>query len=239
MIAHERLVEEVTARARLTGTGEAVRVVRVTLAALARRLEEPARQRLRQALPGPERDAATSATVPATERSVAALLREVGRNLDASAERARHLTRSVLSLLAAGDKELGREVRDGLPAEFAELFSAPEADPERRHPATNAPAPLTREELDSALRRRPQWNADGNRLLRTVALPEDRLPPLLRRIDQVAREINHHPEYQRSTDGVTFALRTHSVDAVTALDLDLADRIDAAVSAVGSGGHPG
>lgn len=40
-------------------------------------------------------------------------------------------------------------------------------------------------------------------------------------------------------DGVTFVLYTRSVDAVTALDIELADRIDAAITAVGSGGRPG
>lgn len=238
MITHERLVEEVAARAHLDGTAEAGRVVRVTLAALSHRLEMPQRQRLRQAVPGPERDAAL-ATVPPTDGGRVEYAQEIGRHLGTPPERASFLARTVLSYLAQEDAGLGQELRDSLPAEFAELFSVPELYPERRHAATDAPAPLTPEELEAELRRRPQWGGDLHQLVRTAALPGDRIPPLLNQVGKDSRELNHRCEHESDDSGITFRLRTRSVDAVTPLDLALADRIDAAIAAVGSGGRPG
>ncbi|MCF6526610.1 DUF2267 domain-containing protein [Streptomyces sp. JJ36] len=237
MIVHERLVEEVAAQARLTDE-EALRVLRVTLAALTHRLEMPQRRRLRSAVPGPERDAAL-ATVPPARGGPAELWEEIGRNLGVPPERARHLARIVMSQVDAGEPDLTRELRESLPADFAELFTAPEERTARDNPATQAPAPLSREELDAALRRRPEWSGDAHGLTRTVSLPEDRLPPLLNQVDRDARDLRHTCERERTGGGVTFVLRTRSVDAVTAVDLDLADRIDDAVAAVGSGGRPG
>jgi pterin-4a-carbinolamine dehydratase/uncharacterized protein (DUF2267 family) len=238
MITHEPLVEHVAAQARLSGTDEAARVVKVTLAALAHQLEVPRRQRLRQALPGPERDAAM-VTVPPAGGGATELAREIGHNLETPPEHARYLVRTVLSEIAEADPELGQVLREGLPPDCASLFQAPEPYPERMHAATVAPAPLTTAELATELRRRPQWSGTSHHLTRTVALPADRLPPLLNQINKDSRALNHRCDHEQTDDGITFFLHTRSVDAVTALDLELADRIDAAVTAVGSGGRPG
>ncbi|MGN9795916.1 4a-hydroxytetrahydrobiopterin dehydratase [Streptomyces sp. OZ13] len=87
--------------------------------------------------------------------------------------------------------------------------------------------------------RRPAWSGDTGRLTRTVALPEDRLPPLVDAVRRAGADLSHRADWELTGDGVVFSLRTRSVDAVTRLDLELADRIDAAVEAVGSGGRPG
>ncbi|MEU1889584.1 DUF2267 domain-containing protein [Streptomyces pristinaespiralis] len=238
MIAHERLTGEVSRRAHLAGVDEATRVIRVVVGTLAHRLEMPQRRRLREALPGPERDAAY-ATVPAAGDAATDLLAEAGRHLDAPPERALFLAQTVLGGIAEADPELGRELRDHLPDDYAALFSPPRVDPERMHPATDAPAPLTTEELAAELARRPQWRVDGGRLTRTVSLPKDRLPPLLGAVERAARDLRHQADVHEEDDGVTFTLCTRSVDAVTGLDLELADRVDAVVGEVGSGGHPG
>ncbi|GAA4934388.1 DUF2267 domain-containing protein [Streptomyces coeruleoprunus] len=238
MITHERLTEDVARRGHLSGSDETVRVIRVVLGALAHRLDMPQRRRLREAMPGPERDAA-QATVPASSSGVTDLLAEVGRHLDAPPERALFLAQAVVSRIAEEDPDLGRELGEHLPDDFAPLFAPPEPHPERAHSAADAPAPLTEEELAAELGRRPQWSSDGRRLTRAVALPEDRFPPLLNAVERAARDVNHRADWKRTDDGMAFTLYTRSVDAVTRLDLELADRIDAAVAAVGSGGHPG
>lgn len=237
MLTQERLLEDVADRARLP-SDDALPVIKVTLASMSHWLQMPQRQRLRDAVPGPERDA-TVVTVPPAEGGMSEFLDEVGRHLDVPRERARHLAQVVLSHLSEADPDLTRELQDSLPREFAELFTAPVDFPERRYTATEAPAPLTQEELDTELRRRPDWTGDIHHLARTIALPEDRLRPLLDQVRRDMQAMNHHCEHQRTESGLTFVLRTSSVDAVTPLDLDLADRIDAAVSAVGSGGRPG
>lgn len=238
MIAHERLVKAVDGKARLGGVDAARRAVGVTLATLARRLDAPRRQRLREALPGPERDAAWI-TAPGAGGGVGELLEDVARNLEDTREHARYVTQVVLSTVDEADPELARALREGLPDEFAALFAAPETEPERRHPGTDAPAPLTPEELAAELRRHPRWSGDVHRLTRTVALPADRMPPLVGAVERAARELNHRVRTEHADGSVTFTLRTGSVDAVTSLDIDLAERIDDAVAAVGSGGRPG
>lgn len=238
MIIHEPLVEKVAAQARLADTDEAARVVKVTIAALAHQLEMPQRQRLRQELPGPERDAAL-VIVPPAGGGARELAIEIGHNLETPPERARYLAQTVLSEISEADPDLAHELRDGLPSDCTSLFRAPEPYPERMYATAEAPAPLTAGELDAELRRRPQWSGTLQHLTRTVGLPADRIAPLLNQVDRDCRDLNHRCDHEQTGGGITFVLRTRSVDAVTALDLELADRIDAAVSAVGSGGRPG
>lgn len=234
MITHRRLVEDAAARTRLPSE-RAARAIKVTLAVLALHLDPPARQRLRQAVPGPDRDAAY-ATVPRSGGTVTDFYGEVAAHLQAPPEQGRHVARSVLSLIARDDPDLGRHLVAGLPPGFDEAFTAPEPHPER---LPGEDTPLTERELGAALRRRPQWSGDGHRLTRTVGLPRDRVPPLLHQVEDDARELHRHVAHALSDDGITFTVRTRSVEAVTTTDLELADRIDAAVAAVGSGGRPG
>ncbi|MDH6228512.1 MULTISPECIES: DUF2267 domain-containing protein [Streptomyces] len=234
MITHRRLVEDAAERTRLP-SGWAARAIKVTLAVLALHLDVPARQRLRQAVPGPDRDAAY-VTVPRSTGTVTDFYAEVAARLPASPERGRHVARTVLSLVARDDPGLARHLAGALPPDFAEVFTAPEARPER---LPGEDAPLTEDEVRAALGRRPQWSGDAHRLTRTVGLPRDRVPPLLHQVENDARELHRRVGHSVSDDGITFTVRTRSVDAVTSADLELADRIDAAVAAVGSGGRPG
>jgi pterin-4a-carbinolamine dehydratase len=233
MITHRRLVEDAAARTRLPSE-RAARAVKVTLAVLALHLDVPARQRLRQAVPGPDRDA-VYATVPRSGGTVTDFYGEVAAHLPAAPEQGRRTARAVLSLVARDDPALTEYLVENLPAGFAEAFTAPDASPER----LGDDAPLTGRELRDALRRRPSWSGDGHRLSRTVGLPRDRVPPLLHQVESDARELQRGVGHSLSDDGITFTVRTRSVDAVTTADLELADRIDAAVAAVGSGGRPG
>ncbi|MFE5207993.1 DUF2267 domain-containing protein [Streptomyces sp. NPDC056600] len=234
MITHRRLVEDAAARTRLPSE-RAGRAVKVTLAVLALHLDVPTRQRLRQAVPGPDRDAAY-ATVPRSGGTVTDFYGEVAAHLPAAPEQGRRVARAVLSLIARDDPALARHLVENLPPGFAEAFTAPDAHPER---LPGEDAPLTDRELRDALRRRPSWSGDGHRLTRTVGLPRDRVPPLLHQVESDARQLHRRVGHSLSEDGITFTVRTRSVDAVTTADLELADRIDAAVVAVGSGGRPG
>jgi pterin-4a-carbinolamine dehydratase len=68
-----------------------------------------------------------------------------------------------------------------------------------------------------------------------VALPAGRVQLLLTQVERAADDLGHRPRTQRTPDGVRFTVQTRSVQAVPPLDLDLADRIDDAVPAVGGG----
>ncbi|NYV78520.1 DUF2267 domain-containing protein, partial [Streptomyces sp. UH6] len=129
MITHRRLVEDAAARTRLPSQW-AARAVKVTLAVLALHLDVPARRLLRQALPGPDRDAVHS-TVPRSTGTVTDFYGAVAARLPAPQERGRHVARTVLSLVARDDPGLALRLAEDLPPDFAEAFTAPDAHPER------------------------------------------------------------------------------------------------------------
>jgi 4a-hydroxytetrahydrobiopterin dehydratase len=91
--------------------------------------------------------------------------------------------------------------------------------------------PLTRDALAGALRELPGWRCDGSRLMRTLA-PRD-LWTLLERVVDVEEELDHHAEVTLDRGTVTFTLWTHVRDAVTAADVELAQRLDAVAAALG------
>jgi pterin-4a-carbinolamine dehydratase/uncharacterized protein (DUF2267 family) len=235
MITHERLVERVATEAHLSGAEEAAHVARTILAELSLHLDMPQRRRLRQSLPAADRDAAY-ATVPPREGAAADLFRDIGEHLYTPPERARYLARTVLSTLGDSDRGLVEELRPHLPPDVVDLFAEAEPDAVRRHPATQAPAPLTVAEVADALRARPAWSGNNRRLERTVSLPPDRIQPLLRRVELETRDLGHRFDHSIGEGSITFILYTRSVDAVTELDLRMADAIDAVVAAFGSGG---
>ena len=72
-----------------------------------------------------------------------------------------------------------------------------------------------------------------------MQLPAERITPLVERVQREARTMNDHAHVERADDGVTFRLYTGREGVVTEPDLWLAERIDEAVAAVGSGGRPG
>lgn len=235
MITHERLVEQVATEAHLSGAEEATHVARTILAELALRLDIPDRRRLQQALPAADRDAAY-AVAPVRPPEAADLFRDIGEHLDTPPERARYLARTVLSTLRESEPTIADELSTHLPPDVADLFSEPGPDTARRNPRTAAPAPLTAAEAEEALRTRPTWSGDHLRLERTVFLPDDRIQPLLRRVERTARRIPHRFDHRITEGAITFVLHTRSVGAITELDLRLADEIDATVGAFGAGG---
>lgn len=91
------------------------------------------------------------------------------------------------------------------------------------------PAVLSAEEIDAALEALPAWAVEGGSLTRTVQAAGG-APALLRSIDQVAQELDHHPDSDVDGDNVRFRLSTHSAGGVTELDVDLAARIDQVLS---------
>ncbi|MFG2085305.1 MULTISPECIES: 4a-hydroxytetrahydrobiopterin dehydratase [unclassified Spirillospora] len=96
-------------------------------------------------------------------------------------------------------------------------------------------APLTPEEVDAALGALPDWSGDTGELRRTLVLPPGNLDRVLRRIDLLREEMGRGPEVRRGADGVQLAVRTASVEAVTALDVELASRLDEAIDEAGAG----
>jgi len=98
------------------------------------------------------------------------------------------------------------------------------------------PELLTMQELDAALVGLPAVHKSGTSLLR-VRVKTPGFPQAIELISRVAlsaEEMNHHPDVDLRYDKVTFTLSTHYRGGVTALDVELAQRIMLHVSAVGA-----
>jgi uncharacterized protein (DUF2267 family)/pterin-4a-carbinolamine dehydratase len=88
-----------------------------------------------------------------------------------------------------------------------------------------APVELTAGDLAHVLARLPGWRGTTRRLSRTVALPAAAQAPVVDRIHRAETELDHHAQLRQGPDDLTVTLWTHSRDAVTDLDVRLAERI--------------
>jgi 4a-hydroxytetrahydrobiopterin dehydratase len=88
--------------------------------------------------------------------------------------------------------------------------------------------PLTPDELVEALVDLPRWTGDVHGLRRSVELPgfRDAVAAIVAVAD-IAEELDHHPDIDLRWRTLHLTVVTHSVGAVTPLDLRLAARIDA------------
>lgn len=86
---------------------------------------------------------------------------------------------------------------------------------------------LTPEELDAALPGIPEWRVEDGRLRRTVTCPTfpDAIE-LVRRIAEIAEELDHHPDIDIRWRTVHLALWTHDRGGITEFDVAEARRID-------------
>jgi 4a-hydroxytetrahydrobiopterin dehydratase len=95
-----------------------------------------------------------------------------------------------------------------------------------------AAARLTDQEIDRRLADLPDWSRDGDAIRRTVEAAD--FPTAIRIVDAVAEQaerMDHHPDIDIRWRTLHFVLSTHSAGGLTALDFDLAARIDQAAAA--------
>lgn len=82
------------------------------------------------------------------------------------------------------------------------------------------------------------WSGDAHAITRTVTAASFReAVGLVDAVAVVAEEADHHPDIDIRYRTVTFRLCTHSADGVTALDVELARRIDSLVAELVSAGE--
>ena len=89
------------------------------------------------------------------------------------------------------------------------------------------PERLSDEQLRDALASLPEWHSDASALRRTVELPD--FPTAIeavRKVADVAEQMNHHPDIDIRYRMLTFVCSTHSAGGVTEFDAQLAHRID-------------
>ncbi|MFC4147836.1 4a-hydroxytetrahydrobiopterin dehydratase [Micromonospora mangrovi] len=203
-----------------------------TVLTLAWALDEAARQRLLEAVPVKLHDVVP---VDGIERhdELPGFLAEVARLSGRSPEQARYQAEATLAALADADGDLVESLR--VPDGLRELLAAPEPGGGLVGPAS-ATAPLTDRELREALARLPYWSSDRRSLVRTIELPAGNLDRVLDRLDLLRVDLGRGPQLGRpEPDSAVLTVRTGQVDGVTALDVDLARRIDAVIDEAGAG----
>lgn len=229
-VKYSELVESVS-RSAGVDSGGARAAAEATVTALARTLDEPERDRFMDALPG-EVKGRLPTDGPPHRWSQGEFVRSVSRLADRPPEEARLRAQAVLAALADQDPDLIAGL--SVPDDLRELFTPPAAGGGVTGP-TGHEAPLTDDEVTAALTALPEWSGGTRELRRTIVLQPGDLDRVLERIRRLREEIDRAPEIRRGADGVELAVRTASVGAVTALDIDLAVRIDELIDEVGPG----
>ena len=89
------------------------------------------------------------------------------------------------------------------------------------------PPRLSPDEVSTALQALPLWSGDGEGLRRSVELPSfgDAVAAVVR-IGFLAEAMDHHPDVDLRWRTLHLTLVSHSEGGVSALDLELARRID-------------
>ncbi|SCF24028.1 4a-hydroxytetrahydrobiopterin dehydratase [Micromonospora mirobrigensis] len=207
-----------------------------TVLALAWALGEAERERLLEAVPVKLHDVVPVDGVE-SHRELPGFLAEVGRISGRTPEEARYQAQATLAALADRDAELvaSLDVPDGL----QDLVEPPPVGGGLVGARTST-APLTEPELRDALARLTYWSSDRRSLVRTLELPADNLDRVLDRIDRLRDETGRSPQIGRPTaETAVLTVRTRQADAVTALDVDLARRVDDAIEEAGAGMNAG
>ena len=86
---------------------------------------------------------------------------------------------------------------------------------------------ITADELETALKKRPEWEIEGETITRTIEFEEfSEGIDFVNDLAEIAEEAHHHPDIDIRFTRITVTLTTHDIGGVTELDLQLAQRID-------------
>ncbi|RIV41327.1 DUF2267 domain-containing protein [Micromonospora radicis] len=230
-IGYRDLVEDVVRRA-----GVDFRTAKVgvesTVLVLAWALGAAERQRLLAAVPTSLHDVVP---VDGIERrqDLPGFLSEVGRLSGRSPEQARYQAEATLAALAEQDGDLIESLH--VPDELRELLNPPSVGGGVVG-ASSATPPLPKADLDAALADLPYWSDEGDGLSRTLELPADNLDRVLDRLDELRGQTGRGPRIGRADPSTAvLTVTTGRVGGVTALDVDLAHTVDAAIDEAGAG----
>ncbi|RJL30323.1 DUF2267 domain-containing protein [Bailinhaonella thermotolerans] len=224
---------------RMTGldSGAARAAAEATITALGRSLGEPERGRLLSEVPNELTNDFPIDGEP-QDYDEAGFVRAVSLLGRRPPEQARLRAQAVLSALVEQEPKLVEELR--VPPGIRPLFEPPSAGGGLTGPVGGA-APLTEEEVRAGLEGLPDWTGDCHGIRRTLTLPEDQLDRVLERVERIKTgPARRAPMITRHPGGVAeLELCTSSVNAVTVLDLDLADTVDSVIAdAAGGIGSP-
>ncbi|GAA4443662.1 4a-hydroxytetrahydrobiopterin dehydratase [Phytohabitans houttuyneae] len=229
MVQHRDLVTTVADHIGVS-VEEARRAAEATVATLVRTVDEPQRRQVLDAVPALLASEVDAAPGPAWDGDD--FVAEVSWLTGTTPEEARERAQAVLYILSRREPDLVGEL--DLPGDIRDLVSDPAPGGGITGPHGGTP-PLTDDELAAALANLPHWTGGHRAIRRTIELPDSNLSRVLARIERLRDETGRLPDIDRDGDTATLTVYTNSVDAVTHLDVDLAHRVDDAITAAGAG----
>lgn len=237
MIAYQELMEHVVREGNTVDNDEARRALEAVTGALARHTTPDTRKRLREEFPAALRGHIPAQPGAPALETTGALSKEVAQEVDCPEEKGVRLVGAVLAGIRQSAPGIADDLASQLPDELAQWAHDPEGAHGRSDTGVSGtPSRLDRSTLERAMERLPAWQGDTGGLTREVELPIDRVTPLLNQAEKAARRLGHSFEHRTTDSGLTFTVRTESIGAVTTRDIEMAEGIDAAVAAIGSGG---
>jgi len=234
---HQEFLAGVAARGGFAGTDDARRAADAVLATLAEHLPGDDRDALAKALPSLlEQESGVDRAAGGGTPTEAGLVDEVARRTGWEPERARYALTAVIGQLHAEDADLGERIGRVVPEDLR--GSGPTLPPDAASEgAQGRPQPVDPDELQRVLNRLTDWSGDVSGIERTVELPSEHIDLVLERLRAAESEIGARLRtVERTPTSLTVRARTESMQAVAALDLDLAERFDDIVATVGSAG---
>ncbi len=225
-VRYRDLVSDVARRTGLDFDA-AKQAAEATVTVLARALGEPDRQRLLAAVPAELHDD-YPVELPDRREDLASFVGEVARIAHGTPEQARYRAQAVLTALGERAPDLVASLH--LPPDIWGLVEPPPIGGDGVGPAGH-PTPLTDAELRQELARLPYWAGTRRAISRTVTGPPDRLDRLLLALARRKADWQRGPKFSRpAPDAAILVLKTSGPDAVTALDIDLAHRLDGTIA---------
>jgi len=86
---------------------------------------------------------------------------------------------------------------------------------------------LTQEEVESVSARLPQWSCGESVLTREFTFSDfEEAFGFMVSVAEVAKSLDHHPDWCNSWNQVSVSLSTHSAGGLTVLDLSLAEAME-------------
>lgn len=87
---------------------------------------------------------------------------------------------------------------------------------------------LSEKDIGVRLFQLPNWRVEDDKLHRELTFPDFVSAfGFMAKVALIAEKMNHHPEWRNSYAQVVIDLTTHDSNGITALDFELARRIDA------------
>jgi len=86
---------------------------------------------------------------------------------------------------------------------------------------------ISAEELETILKKSPEWEIEGKSITRTIEFEEfTEAIDFVNDLAEIAEDAQHYPDICIQDNRVNLALTSHDVGGITDLDVELAQRIE-------------